>query len=74
MRKDFWAIGWLFVSVGIFIAANLYTNSPLLDLTFAHIVIAGILGFFVTAICFVLWESILFVAKLAKTLAAKARQ
>lgn len=73
MRRDFWAIVWLCISVGIFIAANIYTNSPVLDVTFAHIVIAGIVGFFVSSICFVVFECIAFMVNLAKRVAARAR-
>jgi hypothetical protein len=73
MRTEFWEIVWLFLSIGVYIAANLFTNTPMLDWTFAHLLIAGIIGFLATAICFVLLESILFIVNLAKTFAARER-
>lgn len=62
--KDVWSVAWLIISIGIFVAANEYTGSPMLDVTFGHVVIAGILGFIVTAVCF----AVFVLARLAKSL------
>ncbi len=68
MRERTWLVIWLIVSLSIFFAANLYTNSPIFDLTIGHAAIAGILGLVLTAICFGIVESISFIIALAKKL------
>lgn len=68
MRERAWLVVWLIISLSIFLAANLYTNSPIFDLTIGHAAIAGILGLALTAICFGIVESISFIVSLAKKL------
>jgi len=64
MSEKFWLIVWPFISLAIACVMNFLTHAPILDLTAAHIFIAGLMGLLVTAICFVVVESILFITRL----------
>lgn len=57
MRK--WALVYCLISVAFVFAANIYTHSSLFDFSLGHLVVAGILGFLITAFIFVLVESAL---------------
>jgi hypothetical protein len=57
-----WLIAWVITSAAVCVGLNLWTRLPVLDLSPGHLIISGMFGLIVTAVCFVLLQSVFLIA------------